>query len=118
MKDENGPNHEAENLNPPIITQGSKPVLPEKEYTEYFMQDEEKAKSFRLVLDMLIRRSVASDCRGETEQLHDTNTKDKGSINWAKFCCWIFILALLAGAVAVGVLIGSKLVRSLLIRSY
>ena len=79
------------------------------------MQDEEKAKSFRLVLDMFIRRRVASDCRGETEPLHDTNTKDKGSINWAKFCCWIFILALLAGAVAVGILVGSKLDKTLIL---
>ena len=59
-------------------------------------------------------RSVTSDCRGETEPLYDTNTKEQGSENWAKFCCWIFILALLAGAIAVGVMIGSKLVKSLI----
>ena len=62
--------------------------------------------------------NVNSDCRGETEPLYDTNTKDKESTNWAKLCCWIFILALLAGAVAVGVLIGSKLDKRLLLRSY
>ena len=45
------------------------------------------------------------------EKLYVTKTKDQGSKNCGKLCCWIFSLALLAGAITVAVLIGSKLDR-------
>ena len=42
------------------------------------------------------------------EKLYVTKTKDQGTKNCGKLCCWIFSLALLAGAITVAVLIGSK----------
>ena len=42
------------------------------------------------------------------EKLYVTKSKDQGSKNCGKLCCWIFSLALLAGAITVAVLIGSK----------
>ena len=46
--------------------------------------------------------------RGETEPLYAGNQKEEGRNKWTKFCCWIFILALLAGAITVGVLIACE----------
>eukprot|EP00090_Calanus_glacialis_P004020 TRINITY_DN12988_c0_g1_i6.p1 TRINITY_DN12988_c0_g1~~TRINITY_DN12988_c0_g1_i6.p1 ORF type:complete len:756 (+),score=233.77 TRINITY_DN12988_c0_g1_i6:48-2315(+) len=86
----NGLSHELDNTSPPIMAEGTKNAKTEKEYSEYFIPENEKTKSFR----------------GETEPLYETKSKDQGNTNWGKFCCWIFILALLAGAITVGVLIG------------
>ena len=82
-----------------------------KEYSEYFIPENEKTKSFRFVVGLFEVFVYLFIFRGETEPLYETKSKDQGNTNWGKFCCWIFILALLAGAITVGVLIGSKLVK-------
>jgi len=76
--------NEVERGNPPILEEETK-----KEYSEYFIADNIAANKFR----------------GETEPLYAGNQKEEGRNKWTKFCCWIFILALLAGAITVGVLI-------------
>merc|ERR1719341_1953167 len=44
------------------------------------------------------------------EKLYVTKTKDQGTKNCRKLSCWIFSLALLAGAITVAVLIGTGVI--------
>ena len=78
-----------------------------KEYSEFFIGDEEKANNSRFVF-WQIQPALYSYFRGETKPLYDTNIKKTKNKSSAKLFCWMFILAILAGVITVGVLIGSK----------
>lgn len=75
---------ELADLSPRVITDVStKNGLTEEQYKEYFMSENDLKNSFR----------------GE-------QTKNRGTKNCGKLCCWMLSLALLAGAITVAVLIG------------
>jgi len=77
---------ELADLSPRVITDVStKNGLTEEQYKEYFMSENDLKNSFR----------------GE-------QTKNRSTKNCGKLCCWMLSLALLAGAITVAVLIGSK----------
>ena len=83
----------------------------EKQYAEYFMPVNEHKKSLRGE-KMYVNKSAekTGGCR-KAWFLHIVNLKLTSKLKRAKCrkaCCWLFGIALLAGAITVAVLIGSK----------
>merc|ERR1712106_1032702 len=92
---------ELADLSPRVITDVStKNGLTEEQYKEYFMSENDLKNSFRLMSWLFVW------CKFNTYLYRGEQTKNRSTKNCGKLCCWIFSLALLAGAITVAVLIG------------